>query len=99
MGGLRTAGDLVARMQLTRRMRLPEAKAYVADKLGVTPGDLSDPVAMSEVRRERGLGTIPTEDTASVDDALAIEAKVNIARVLDVPIRSVERLRALTAGR
>ncbi len=98
MGGLRTAGDLVARMQLTRRMRLPEAKAYVADKLGVTPADLSDPVVMSDVRRERGLGTIPTEDTATVEDALAIEAKVNISRVLDVPVRSVERFRALTAG-
>jgi len=83
-------------MQMTRRMRLPEAKAYVAGKLGVSPADLSDPVAMADVRRERGLGTIPTEDTATVDDALAIEAKVNIARVLEVPVRSVERLRALT---
>ena len=98
MGGLRTAGDLVARMQLTRRMRLPEAKAYVADRLGVTAADLSDPVMMSDVRRERGLGTIPTEDTATVADALAIEAKVNISRVLDVPVRSVERFRALTTG-
>jgi dimethylamine--corrinoid protein Co-methyltransferase len=85
-------------MQLTRKMRLPEAKAFVAEKLGVTPGDLSDPVVMSDVRRERGLGTIPTEETAGVGDALAIEAKVNIARVLDVPVRSVERLRELTAG-
>jgi dimethylamine--corrinoid protein Co-methyltransferase len=98
MGGLRTAGDLVARMQMTRRMRLPEAKAYVAERLGVTPADLSDPVAMAEVRRARGLGTLPTEDTATVDDALAIEAKLNVARVLDVPVRSVERLRALGGG-
>ena len=98
MGGLRTAGDLVARMQMTRRMRLPEAKAYVADKLGVSPADLSDPVTMSEVRRARGLGTIPTEDTATPDDALAIEAKLNISRVLEVPVRSAERLRALTGG-
>ncbi len=98
MGGLRTAGDLVARMQMTRRMRLPEAKAYVAERLGVTAADLSDPVAMAEVRRARGLGTIPTEDTATVDDALAIEAKLNISRVLDVPVRSAERLRALTGG-
>ena len=30
MGGMRTAGDLVARMQITRGMRLPEAKAHVA---------------------------------------------------------------------
>ncbi len=96
MGGLRTAGDLVARMQLTRRMRITEAKAYVAERLGVAPADLSDPVAMWDVRRDLGLGTIPTEDTAGVEDALAIEAKVNIARRLDVQVRSVERLRALT---
>ena len=96
MGGLRTAGDLVARMQMTRRMRLPEAKAYVAGKLGVSPADLSDPVAMADVRRERGLGTIPTEDTATVADALAIEAKLNIARVLDVPINCVERFKERT---
>jgi len=98
MGGLRTAGDLVARMQMTRRMRLPEAKAYVAERLGVTAADLSDPVAMAEVRRARGLGTLPTEDTATVDDALAIEAKLNIARVLDVPVRAAERLRELGGG-
>jgi Dimethylamine methyltransferase (Dimeth_PyL) len=98
MGGLRSAGDLVARMQLTRRMRLPEAKAYVAGRLGVTPAELSDPVAMATVRRELGLGTIPSEDTATVDDALALEAKVNIARLLDLPIRSVERLAELTGG-
>jgi dimethylamine---corrinoid protein Co-methyltransferase len=99
MGGLRTAGDLVARMQMTRRMRLAEAKAYVADKLGVSPADLSDPVAMADIRRERGLGAIPSEDTATVHDALAIEAKVNIAGALEVPVRSAERLAALTAPR
>ena len=37
MGGMRAAGDLVARLQMTRGMRLPEAKTYVADKLGVSP--------------------------------------------------------------
>ena len=62
----------------------------------MSPADLSDPVAMYDVRRELGLGTIPTEDTATVNDALAIEAKVNIARVLDVPVRAAERFRALT---
>jgi len=98
MGGLRTAGDLVARMQLARRMRLPEAKAFVADRLGVTPFDLSDPVAMADVRRELGLGLIPSEDTAAVDDPLAVQAKFNIADVLGVPVPSVERFKAL-AGR
>ena len=85
-------------MQMTRRMRLPEAKAYVAEKLGVSPADLSDPVEMSDVRREKGLGTIPTEDTATPSDALAIEAKLNIARVLGVQVRSAERLLELTRG-
>ncbi len=42
MGGMRTAGDLVARMQMTRGMRLPQAKQYVADKLGCSVLDLSD---------------------------------------------------------
>ena len=37
----RTAGDLVARMQMTRRMRLKEAKQYVAGKLGCSTRDLS----------------------------------------------------------
>ena len=43
MGGIRAAGDLVARMQLSKKMRIDEAKKYVADKLHVTPLDLSDP--------------------------------------------------------
>lgn len=33
MGSIRTAGDLVMRMQLNRKMRLAEAKQYVAEKL------------------------------------------------------------------
>ncbi len=98
MGGLRTAGDLVARMQMTRRMRLPEAKSYVAAKLGASAADLSDPVIMADARRELGLGTIPTEDTATPSDALAIEAKLNIARVLGVSVRSAERLVDLSSG-
>ena len=31
MGGMRTAGDLVARMQLNRGMRIDAAKMYVAE--------------------------------------------------------------------
>ena len=50
MNGLRAAGDLVARMQLTRGMRLPEAKKYVAGRLGVGVADLSDCVANKPCR-------------------------------------------------
>jgi dimethylamine--corrinoid protein Co-methyltransferase len=35
MGGIRTTGDLVAWMQMTRRMKLADAKQYVADKLEI----------------------------------------------------------------
>jgi hypothetical protein len=40
MGRLLTAGDLVARMEMTQGMRLDEAKAHVAGKLGVSSADL-----------------------------------------------------------
>jgi len=36
MGGIRTAGDLVLRMQLARGLKIDRAKDYVAAKLGVT---------------------------------------------------------------
>jgi len=94
MGGMRTAGDLVARTQMTLGMRLAEGKAYVADKLGVSTLDLVDPIVMREVRREKGLGLIPVEQGSFPDEPGAIEAKFNISRLLDLPINSVERFKA-----
>ena len=95
MGGIRTAGDLVARMQITRRMRLNEAKDYVAGRLGVSAGDLSDPVAMLDVRKERGLGVLlEAGEICGVDDPVGLEAKFHIADALDIPVNSVERFRA-----
>jgi dimethylamine--corrinoid protein Co-methyltransferase len=96
MGGMRAAGDLVARMQM-RGMRLQQAKDYVAGKLGVTPFDLSDPVVMTDVRNEFGFGRIHSYAISQPRQANMIEAKVNIARVLDVPINCVERFRERTA--
>ena len=55
MGGIKTSGDLVARMQL-KKMRLKEAKQYVADKLGVSVFDLSDSTVMRTVREELDIG-------------------------------------------
>jgi dimethylamine--corrinoid protein Co-methyltransferase len=99
MGGMRTAGDLVARMQMTRGMRLAEAKRYVADKLHVAPIDLSDPLVMHEVRGELGLGRIPYGGSG-VSPLLpqAMEAKARIADLLDVPVNCVRRFWA-NAGR
>ena len=98
MGGIKTAGDLVARMQLNAKMRLPEAKQYVADKLGVTPFDLSDPVVMTDVRDGHGFGRVHSYAISQPWQANQIEAKFNIARVLDVPINSVEKFKERTAG-
>jgi len=96
LGGIRAAGDLVARMQMTRGMRLPEAKAYVAEKLGVAPFDLGDTAVMTEVRNEHGFGRIHSYAISHPWQANFIEAKFNISRVLDLPILSVERFRERT---
>jgi Dimethylamine methyltransferase (Dimeth_PyL) len=93
MGGMRTAGDLVARMQMTRRMRLKEAKQYVAGKLGCTPCDLSDPTAMEQIRLDKGLGTLAATSSTHPDEPGMMEAKFNIATVLDIPINCVERFK------
>ena len=89
MGGIRTAGDLVARMQLSKKMRLPEAKQYVADKLKVSVFDLSDSTVMRRLREELDVGVI----TAVPGTARGLEAKVRIADLLGVEINSVRRWR------
>lgn len=85
MGGIRTAGDLVARMQLHRKMRIPEAKAFVAEKLGVGVADLSDEVLMREVREDLDIGVV----TAMPGAARGLAAKARISRLLGVEIASV----------
>ena len=89
MGGLRTAGDLVARMQMTRKMRIKDAKAYVAEKLKVSSADLSNEHVMREVREELDIGII----TSVPGCAKGIEAKARIADVLGIEINSVKRLK------
>jgi hypothetical protein len=91
MGGIRTAGDLVARMQMTRGMRLREAKAFVAGRLGVGVGDLSDPIVMGDVRSELGLARVVTPESVFPSQPNAIEAKFRIAELLDLPINCVQR--------
>jgi dimethylamine--corrinoid protein Co-methyltransferase len=98
MGGMRTAGDLVGRLQMTRGMRLPEAKKYVADRLAVAPADLSDPVLMNELREQLGLGRITTFEISHPTQAVAIESKFNVEELLGVPVNSVRRFEERTAG-
>jgi dimethylamine---corrinoid protein Co-methyltransferase len=88
MGGIKTTGDLVARMQL-KKMRLKEAKAYVAGKLGVSVFDLTDSTVMRTLREELDIGIV----TAVPGAAKGLEAKARIADLLDIRINSVERLR------
>jgi len=85
MGGLRTAGDLVARLQLNRAMKIDDAKKYVADKLRVSVADLADPVAMREVREDMDIGTL--NECPGV--AKGIDAKFRIAEILDLEINCV----------
>ncbi len=89
MGGMRTAGDLVARMQLSRRMKIKEAKEYVANKLGVSILDLSDPIVMGELREDLNIGTM----APFVGGAKGIEAKLRIAELLGIEINCVNRFK------
>ena len=94
MGGIRTAGDLVARMQLNYRMRLPEAKKHVADKLHVSTFDLSDSTVMRNLREELDIGLI--EAVPGLSKGLA--AKARIADLLDIKIAAVDILKEQMPG-
>ena len=89
MGGVRTAGDMVLRMMLTKKMKLPAAKKYVAEKLGVTMEEMHDSTFMLEYRRDNGLGVI----MPYAGDVYGMEAKCRIAKKLGIKINSVDRFK------
>jgi len=88
MGGIRTSGDLVARMQLAKNMRLAEAKQYVADKLKVSLSELTDEVIMREVREDLDIATVYMGYGSA---SRGIEAKINISKLLDLEINCVRK--------
>ena len=88
MHGIRTAGDLIMRMQM-KGMRLTDAKEYVAKKLGTDVYTLSDEHEMKEIREELGIGTI----NAVPGQPKGLKAKAKIAEVLDIEIPCVDLLR------
>ena len=94
MGGIRTAGDLVAWMQMTRKMKIAEAKQYVADKLGIGVIDLTDEDVMHALRGELGIGVV----TGDPGKATGIAAKLRIAELLDIEINSVNFFKNQTGG-
>ncbi len=89
MTGIRAAGDLVARMQFSKNMRVGEAKDYVAKKLGVEVPELTDEYVMRELREELDIGVITSVPGASK----GIAAKMNIEKLLDININSCETFR------
>ncbi len=91
MGGMRTAGDLVGRMQVSRGMKIKEAKEYVAHKLKVSVSDLADPVVMNEVRADLDIGMLSTPFFPG--SAIGIEAKFRIAELLGIEINCVNKFK------
>jgi dimethylamine--corrinoid protein Co-methyltransferase len=85
MGGIRTAGDLVAWMQMTQRMKITEAKEYVAQKLGISVIDLTDEEVMHQVRQDLDIATVPM----IAGSTSGIAAKCRIAELLDIELNSV----------
>ena len=91
MGGIRTAGDLVAWMQMSRRMKLTDAKRYVAEKLKVDVVDLVDEDVMYPLRKDLGIGTV----TPQAGGPEGILAKCKVADLLEIEINSVKRFKSL----
>jgi len=92
MGGIRTSGDLVAWMQLTKKMKIAESKQYVAEKLGIGIADLVNEEVMRQLREDLGIGII----TSVAGSPKGIRAKLKIAELLDVPINSVDLFKSQT---
>ena len=91
MGGVRTAGDMVLRVQLAKALRINEAKKYVADKLGISTLELCDTITMADIREDRGFGLQNFEPYA--ESNIGMEAKFRIAEALGIKINSVERFK------
>ena len=92
MGGIRTSGDLVAWMQLIKKMKIAEAKQYVAEKLGAGVPDLVNEEVMRQLREDLGIGII----TSMAGSPKGIRAKLKIAELLEVPINSVDLFKSQT---
>ena len=92
MGGIRSSGDLVARMEFQKNMKVGKAKEFVAKKLGVNVLDMADPFIMRDLREELKIGVV----TGVPGAPRGIAAKMNIEKLLDIKINSCEKFRAQT---
>lgn len=91
MGGVRTAGDLVMRLQLAKKMKIGEAKELLAKKFDITVEELCDVVTMTEKREDLRLGLTHVEPNPDVN--IGMESKFRIAEFLGIKINSVERFK------
>ena len=73
-------------MQLIKKMKIAEAKKYVAKKLGIELGELINEEAMRQIREDLEIGII----TAVTGSPKGIRAKLKIADLLGITINSVE---------
>jgi dimethylamine--corrinoid protein Co-methyltransferase len=94
MGGIRSAGDLVARMQFSKNMKIEKAKEYVAKKLGISTLEIADEHIMRELREELKIGVV----TGVPGAPRGIAAKMNIEKLLGIKINSCEIFRQKTKG-
>ncbi len=70
---------------MSRRMKIADAKLYVAEKLGIDVIDLTNEEVMRQIREELDIGII----TSVAGSAKGIAAKWNVAELLDIEINSV----------
>jgi len=80
-------------MQMTRKMKIDEAKTYVAGKLSIDVIDLTNEEIMRPLREELGIGTV----TSVAGSPKGIRAKMKIAELLDINIRSVDLFKSQIA--
>ena len=72
-------------VQMAKKLRINEAKAYVAKKLDIDVSSLNDQHVLYQLRQKLGIGSI----SPLPGENMGIFAKRNIARILDIPINSV----------
>jgi dimethylamine--corrinoid protein Co-methyltransferase len=87
MGGLRTAGDLVARAQMGKKLKIADAKTYVTQKLGIDLETMTDECAMKELRERLDIGGA----MSSIGHAKGMAAKARIAARCGFEIDCVEK--------
>lgn len=71
---------------MTRKMKINEAKKYVAQKLGIEVFDLTNEEVMRQTREDLGIGVV----TSVAGSPKGMRAKIKIAELLDIHINSVD---------